>query len=129
MLLENLEDMAEHGIKSMMFAGEGEPLMHKNINWFVRHANGLGIDVSITTNGSLLDKDKADEILPYLTWLRFSINAGTPETYSKVHKVSEREFNKVLDNLRYAVELKKINGDIVNIGVQALLIAPNINEA
>jgi GTP 3',8-cyclase len=127
-LTRNLEDIAAHGIKSIMFAGEGEPLLHKDIASFVKTAKTNGIDVSMTTNGAPLTQRKAEEILPYLSWIRFSIDAGTKETYSKVHGTREEDFEKVMGNIEYAVRLKKERGLEVTIGTQALLIKQNLRE-
>jgi radical SAM protein with 4Fe4S-binding SPASM domain len=128
-LKENIKDMAKNGVKAIMFAGEGEPLLHKNIEEIVKYTKKQGIDVSITTNGALFDKKKADEILPYLSWIRFSIDAGTPETYSEVHGVKKDEFNKVLGNIKYAASLKKKKNLDATIGAQFLLIPDNWTEA
>ena len=39
------------GLKSVMFAGDGEPMLHKDICDIVIDANKHDIDVSFTTNG------------------------------------------------------------------------------
>ncbi len=127
-MLRTLKEMAEKGVKSIMFAGDGEPLLHKNIIEFVEKAKEFGLDVSITTNGSLLDDEKAKKILPHLSWIRFSVDAGTSETYAKVHGVSAENFNKLIDNIKNAVEIKKKNNLNVIIGVQFLLIPENIPD-
>jgi len=127
-MLSALEDMATHGAKSVMFAGEGEPLLHKNISEFVHYAKMLGLDVAITTNGVLFDKKKAEECLPFLSWIRFSIDAGTKETYEKVHKAKKEDFNRVIENLRNAVRIKRENNYQVVIGSQALLIPETAKE-
>ncbi len=127
-LLENIKDMAEHGVKSICFSGAGEPLLHKDFSFFVKKTKDFGIDVSFSTNGILFNEKLAEETLPYLSWIRFSIDAATPETHSKIHGTSESDFQKILDNLENAVKIKKISNHRVILGVQFLLIEENSHE-
>lgn len=129
LMLSALREMASSGVKSVMFAGEGEPLLHKDIALFVKTAKESGIDVSITTNGVLLNKELAEKILPYLSWIRFSVDAGTEETYAKIHNTQKNDFNKLIENIKNAVEIKKKLNLKTTIGVQFLLIPANVNEA
>lgn len=128
-MLSALKDMAEHGVKSVMFAGEGEPLLHKDICEFIEKAKEYGIDVSLTTNGVLFTKEKIEKIIPNLTWIRFSVDAGSPESYGKIHGTKPEDFDKVIDNIKEAVKFKKDNLLKTTIGVQFLMIPQAINEA
>lgn len=128
-MLKALKDMAFSGVKSVMFAGEGEPLLHKDIVEFVQYAKQQGLDVSITTNGVLFDKEKAEACLPCSSWIRFSVDAGTPENYKRIHKGSKMDFEKVIENIKNAVEIRNSKKLNTAIGVQFLLIPENINEA
>ncbi len=121
--------MAQHEVRSVMFGGEGEPLLYPDIGLVTKKAKEHGLDVAITTNGSRFSPEKIKQCLPYLSWVKFSVDAGTPESYSKVHGVSEREFGRVIENIRNAVEFKKKNGLEVTIGTQFLVIPQSIGSA
>ena len=123
-----LREMAECGVKSVMFAGEGEPLMHREICDFVSCAKFQGLDVAITTNGVLFEKEKLEETLPSLSWVRFSVDAGTTDTHKKIHRGGPKDFDKVLKNIREAVTIKKRDNLPVVIGVQFLLIPDNLDD-
>ncbi|MBU2436480.1 MAG: radical SAM protein [Candidatus Omnitrophica bacterium] len=128
--LENfLKDISRKGVKSIMFAGEGEPLLHKDISHLVMYANRNGLGVAITTNGILLSGELLKEILPSLSWLRISLNAGGEKTYSFIHGAGSKDFHKVMENIKQAVKLKKENGYSTTIGVQFLLLNENYKEA
>ncbi len=123
-----LREMGKFGVRSIMFAGEGEPLLHKDLPLFVRTAKESGIDVSMTTNGSLGNYELWKDILPYLTWLRFSIDAGTPGIYSRVHGVPESFFERTVNNIKDAVLVKKELGLAVTLGVQYLIVKENLDD-
>lgn len=128
-LMAALEDMGRCGVKSLMFAGEGGPLLHPDLCRFVAHAKTNGMDVAVTTNGAILDEEKARTCLPYLSWIRISLDAGTPETYALIHGVKkEGEFQTVLENIRNAVKIREALGLKVTIGVQSIIIPQNIDE-
>jgi len=121
MLADVFWEMAQSGVKSVMFAGEGEPLLHKHINHIVFDANNAGLDVAFTTNGVLLNKL---DNLETIKWIRVSLNAGTRETYAKVHRTKPDDFDRVLANLADAV-LRK--GDC-SISAQMVLLPENAHE-
>lgn len=126
-LLTALKDMADHGVRSLMFAGEGESLLHRDAPLFMRTASELGIKVALTTNGVPLTPEKAEACLPWLTWLRFSVNGATPHQYAAAHGTRPEDFSKVLANIAYAAELKKRLGLKVDIGVQTLLLPESLD--
>lgn len=128
-MLRTLKEIADKGTKSIMFAGDGEPLLHKDIGLFTKKAKEFGLDVSMTTNGVLLTKDKIDQCLPNLSWIRFSIDSGSAENHSQIHRTNEADFEKLMNNIKAAVEFKKENNLNVTIGAQFLLIPQNVNEA
>lgn len=128
LLLRNLQIMAAKGVKSVMYAGEGEPLLNRNTPEIVNRTKTLGIDVSMTSNGSMFTKEVAEECLHSFSWVRFSVNAGSDETYQKVHRVKAGEYGKVLANISNAVQLKKQRKLATTIGVQLLLIPQNTRE-
>jgi MoaA/NifB/PqqE/SkfB family radical SAM enzyme len=124
-----LVSMANIGVKSVMFAGEGEPVVHKNIGDFVQTAKANGMDISITTNGVLFNKRKREECLPYLSWIRFSIDSGSPENYAWAHGTKQKDFGIVIDNITESVKLRNELGLETTIGAQFLALPQNISEA
>jgi radical SAM protein with 4Fe4S-binding SPASM domain len=127
-LLERLSELGSMGVKSVMFAGEGEPLLHPDIALIIKHTRSVGIDVAMTTNGVLLFEELARKILPHMSWIKFSIDAGTPETYSAIHRTKPVDFEHVLNNLGSAARLVSENGWKCTVGAQALLLPDNAAE-
>ena len=128
LLCSRLEEMGRLGVKSIMLAGEGEPLLHKELPRIVATAKGAGIDVSITTNGTAGSVELWEKLLPYLSWLRFSMDAGSAGVYAKVHQVDDRTFARTCASIRDALAVRKEKKYNVTIGIQYLLIPQNLED-
>lgn len=123
-----LREMGRLGVRSVMFAGEGEPLLHDNLGAMVNEARQAGLDVSITTNGSLGNETLWREILPALTWLRFSVDAASDPVYSAVHGVGDNQFKRTLASIAAACEVKAQFDLPVTLGVQFLVLEENLDD-
>ena len=120
LLIDRIQEMGALGVKSVMLAGEGEPLLHKKINQ-ITEASARALDVAFTTNGVLLNKL---EVIDQCEWVKVSVNAGTRETYSKVHRTKPEDFDRVIENLRDAVKRK----GKCTLGMQMVLLPENQHE-
>jgi MoaA/NifB/PqqE/SkfB family radical SAM enzyme len=119
------DDFAEVGVKSVSLISDGESTLSKAYVPFIQHLSNNNIDVGNATNGWEWMPDKIDQVLPHLTWVRFTVAAGTPEEYSRImFKGAEHThvFDKAMSNIRYAVELKKRLGLSVTLGIQMVLM-------
>ena len=122
--LNLLDDFAEIGIKSVSLVSDGESTLSKAYVPFIEHASKLGIDIANATNGWEFEKEKIDQVLPHMTWVRFTVAAGTPEGYAKIMFKSEKNievFERAMKNIRYAVELKEKLKLDVTLGIQMVL--------
>jgi len=128
LLRVRLSEMASLGIKSIMYAGEGEPLLHKDIGDIINHTKKVGIDVALTTNGVFLVKDLVDLTLANITWIKVSINGATRETYAQIHRTKPKDFDRVIENLSYAIKIKKEKGYKCTLGMQLVLLPENCHE-
>jgi cyclic pyranopterin phosphate synthase len=127
-LIKTLRNMADFGVKSIMFAGEGEPLLYPNLDEVIQNAKKFGLDVALTTNGVLFDDNKVKSMLKNLSWVKVSIDAGTKESYAKIHGCDAKDFLTLLENLRFMGNYKHKHNLPCKIGCQILLINENISE-
>jgi radical SAM protein with 4Fe4S-binding SPASM domain len=75
------------GITDVSIFGFGEPLMDSGVSDKVSYAANRGLKTHITTNGSLLSWEMANDLLDAgLENLRFSIHATNPINYRRVHR-------------------------------------------
>ena len=123
-----IKDMGQRGVKSIMFAGEGEPLLHKKIVEICEDAGAAGIDISFTSNATVIPSGFYERVLPITSWFKASVNAGTESTYAKIHQTKPADFNRVLSNLKSMVDHRNNNGLKCTIGAQILLLPENKKE-
>jgi len=62
-------EMAKMGVKSIMFAGEGEPLLHKKMSEIAVFTRDIGIDTAFTTNATPLTEEFCKRTLESIAWI------------------------------------------------------------
>jgi radical SAM protein with 4Fe4S-binding SPASM domain len=93
-------------LRKLTLQGLGEPLLSPHLLDMVRHAAGRGVEVGFNTNGTLLRRPLADELVAAgLGWLHVSLDGATAATYEEVrHGTDMRahagQFERVVANLR-----------------------------
>ena len=86
-LLASLEGMAKHGLRSVIVIGGGEPTTYKHFVETIRFMKDLGLQVSIVSNGSGMDRiaEVADRF-DGGDWVRLSLDSGTDATFQAMHR-------------------------------------------
>ena len=128
--LSLLDDFSTIGIRSVSLVSDGESTLSKAYVPFIQHAAELGIDVGNATNAWEWEPDKIEQVLPYLTWVRFTVAAGRPESYASImYKGPEHTevFDRAIKHIKYAVDLKKRKGLSVTLGIQMVLM-PHLKD-
>jgi len=127
-ILNFADDIAEIGVKGVSIVSDGESTCNPYWVDFICRLKANGVDVALGTNGYAIDSEDFDRILPLLTYLRFNISAASEEAYCRIHGVTPRMFQKVLENIRYAVQVKREKNLDVTIGLQMVLIEECLDQ-
>lgn len=125
---ELIREMAAAGVKAATLAGAGEPLLHSDLMASLRAGREAGMDMAMSTNGVLLKPEQAIEMPSLLTWIRFSVNGGTPATYSAVHQTRESDFVRAIKNIAVLATAKRRSGSAMTIGTQCVLVDENCRD-
>jgi MoaA/NifB/PqqE/SkfB family radical SAM enzyme len=126
-LLERIiTEGAELGVKEIGLYTTGDPLMHKGLEHFTSFAKEKGFSYAyISTNGAAGGPDRFKSIIDAgIDSIKFSINAGTRETYKLVH--GKDQFDRVIDNLRFVSEYRKTLGR--KLCLFATFVVTNLSE-
>ena len=96
---------------SLQISADGEPLLHPNaLEAICYPAKDLGLDVGLTTNGTLLTPSKVEKMcLAGVRLINISLDAASAEAYGVVRPERHRRVNYfpiVIRNIERAVELR-----------------------
>jgi len=111
-----IHELALYDVGGVIFTGGGEPLIHQDTPDMVKLASKL-MDVGFITNGQLLTENIAIDLVLNCEWIRVSMDASGPGTYVKVHGAKIEDFEKLVDNIKMLVDVKKrLGGATIGLG-------------
>jgi radical SAM protein with 4Fe4S-binding SPASM domain len=101
-----IDEGAKYGLKSIKLQYLGEPLLDTNMPFYIKYAKEKGIiDVSLNTNGTLLTKELAQQLLEDgIDKIFISIDAINPKLYEQQRVGAS--LGKVIDNVYELVKLR-----------------------
>ena len=127
MLISLCKDLIKVGTKAINWTGGGEPAINPYLKDAIKYiGENSDIKMGIFTNGTLLDKwDLFEDMVDNMTWVRFSVDAGTEETYNSVRRTKNgQDWNKMLLNLNTLIQVNKDKGHKIDIGT-GFVITPD----
>ena len=123
-VLSLLCELADVGVKSITFTGGGEPLVHQQAAEIFRRCADLGMEYGLVTNGRRLEGEVADVVAATATFVRVSLDAGTPQSHQLLHATAVPEFTRILENMR---RLRALSPTLT-IGASFCVFDCNLNE-
>lgn len=117
-----LDDAAEIGVKAVSFVSDGESTCSPYLYDAILRGKANGLDMALGTNGYLLKEDGLAEVLASLTYLRFNITAGEAKRYEEIHGCPKDGFERVVQNIKKCVAIKKEKNLPVTLGLQMVLM-------
>lgn len=127
-ILRDISQMSEKGLKSVICSGEGEPLLNRDMPDIANGIKACGVDVAMSSNGVLFTKEKVGDCLAAFTWIRFSVASMDEASYDKIQRGKSGDLDKVKENLEEAVRIKRDKNLKTTLGVQCLLLPDNMKQ-
>ena len=99
-----LDEAITLGVKECALFTSGESLLHPDIMKFIEYSSKFDLYNYISTGGKCLTQPLMDQLITSgLKSIKFSIDAGTEETYKKI-KGKSNSLQKLYQNIKYLFE-------------------------
>jgi radical SAM protein with 4Fe4S-binding SPASM domain len=121
--------LAEAGVKAVLFQGTGEPLLHPEVAPSMEEAARHGLTIGLNTNGVLLNKSLQERILQHLFYIKFSVIDSDPKRYAYLHGCSEKQWAILQNNMEYAVQVREKRNLKVSLWATQYLDENNFHDA
>lgn len=109
-LVTQLEGLPQ--LREVVFGGYGEPFVHPHFPDCLAAAKRLGLKVTVSTNGVLLDEEQADALVRLgVDVVSVSLDGADPDTYDDVRQGAD--LRVVLDNVETLNRIKAKRGTTV----------------
>jgi len=125
-LVAQLQDLPQ--LREVVFGGYGEPFAHPRILDYLAAVKGLGLKVTVSTNGMLLDEERAELLVRLgVDAVTVSLDGTDPDTYADVRRGAD--LRTVLDNIE---ELNRIKVEqrtsFPRLGIEFVALKQNVAE-
>jgi len=95
----------EIGTYRVVLGGDGDPALHPDLDRVLVLMTALGMEPFVMTNGLALDDHRIELWAGLRAHYRFSVHAGDPETWARVHDDgSGKKFERLSRTIRAIVE-------------------------
>lgn len=123
-----MREAREGGVEEIGFYTTGEPFVHKDLEAFVREASRLDYRyIYISTNGAMATPERAAKVIDAgLNSIKFSINAGSRETYKLVHGYDD--WDKVMHNLAFISQYRRSLGRPLKLFISFIITRHTAHE-
>lgn len=102
---EIVRDLGDMGVKAVTLSGGGEPLTYPYIREILDILQENNIDISLITNGQLLDGDISNRLYG-AKWVRISFDSPFEDEYTQLRRVSRNSYKKVIYNIQEFAQKK-----------------------
>lgn len=107
--------------------GTGESLLHKDLQSCIAYANQNGLKTCLSTNGQLLDAERARSLLDSgLTFLIIAFDGGKAETYENIRIGGD--FSTLIENTKGVLRLKREMQSKTHVTLQMIYMPENREE-
>lgn len=124
----NLDFLVEKGLESIEFCGGGEPLLHPELLDFSRILKEQGLYLGMLTNGLEFNPDQATDWVELFSYIRFSLDAATLETFGKVKGAQPGLFERVCENIKMLVGAVASTKAPCQVSIKACLTKDNVDQ-
>ena len=127
-----VDELAIHGFQRdrVAFHGFGEPLLHPELMDRLEHLTATGFrNVDLTTNGSLLNPERAAELVKRagcLSWARVSLNSTRKPVMERINEGAN--FETVVANTGNFLDVVAAAGHPFNVWIQLMQTQSNVGE-
>ncbi|MES2367380.1 MAG: radical SAM protein [Pseudomonadota bacterium] len=123
-----LEDAAEIGVKGISLISDGESTEVDYYADSIEHGGKLGLQLGISTNGMKLTRPIMEQILPHLSYLRFNFSGGDKKRWSEIMGVKQVWYEKVIETVKTAMEIKRRDNLPVTINLQFVVMPTDADQ-
>jgi len=123
-----IDEVLAYGVTNVFLGGFGESLLDPFFAERVRYVKKFGLFCNFICNGSLLDQEKARDLMDAgLDEVRFSVYGATGETYERVHR--GLNFDETTRNIEGLLALREsLNRKTPRVLVFYLILEENTGE-
>jgi len=126
--LDFLDDAAEIGVKGVSLISDGESTV---VPWFdetIEYGGRLGLQIGMSSNGVRLTARVLERILPHLSYLRFNFSGGDRKRYAEIMGLQQRDYDRVVQNIKNAMAIKHRDNLSVNINMQMVVMPQDADQ-
>ena len=117
--------MVEAGIPAIELTGGGESTLWPRFDRLLNNLGKANRDIALVTNGSNLSDKRIDLICKYCTWIRISLDASSGIIHKKVHRTTNFDFERRIENIK---KLVKYKSEKLIIGVSFIINHDNYGD-